>query len=271
MKRVLTAIVLGPLALAAVFLLPRVGFLVCLALLVGIATLEAVRIGRRLDASRAIAALPVTVLGAAWLLLARLDALPGAGLPDAERTWALTLLLTSGIGLWVLVAGGSVRQRAVSLGVLGFGTLYFALPIVAFDRLRADGPWPVVFLLAVVWATDAGAFYSGSLWGRRKLAPLLSPKKTWEGAVGGLALGILAGAVWSLGPGAGLSAGTLAAAALVSIVGQAGDLIESLYKRLAGVKDSGNLLPGHGGMLDRLDSLLLAAPALAAVVSWLEG
>src|SRR5262249_18467098 len=125
------------------------------------------------------------------------------------------------------------------------------------------GPWRVTLLLAIIMASDTLAYFVGHAWGRRSLAPVVSPSKTVEGAMGGLVGGVLGAlAVRSLGlPGLPV----LHAAALgvvVAALGIVGDLDESLLKRWAGVKDSGTLFPGHGGMLDRLDSLLFGAPVL---------
>ena len=133
----------------------------------------------------------------------------------------------------------------------------------------------MVFLLCVVWAGDIAALYVGRAWGKRKLAPTLSPNKTWEGAVGSVAGSLLVtGALFWLATFLAqwnfvkLSFADevwwywLVMAVLVNVAAQVGDLAESALKRSAGVKDSGTLLPGHGGMLDRIDALLLAAPVL---------
>ncbi|MEJ5358799.1 MAG: phosphatidate cytidylyltransferase [Desulfobacterales bacterium] len=143
------------------------------------------------------------------------------------------------------------------------GVSYLALPLALFIALRAapQGMVWVFLTCAVVFAGDSAAFYVGHLFGKRKLAPAISPGKTREGALGGLVASLLVG--WGGTviflpeiPGAG---GALLGG-LVGLAGQAGDLFESCWKRAAGVKDSGALLPGHGGILDRLDALLFAAP-----------
>jgi phosphatidate cytidylyltransferase len=123
--------------------------------------------------------------------------------------------------------------------------------------------WRIVLLLAIVMSSDTVAFFVGSALGRRKLAPGISPGKTVEGAVGGLVGGVLGAlAVWAAGlPGVPAWHAALLGFA-VAVLGMLGDLLESLLKRWAGVKDSGRLFPGHGGMLDRLDSLLFGAPVL---------
>jgi phosphatidate cytidylyltransferase len=149
-----------------------------------------------------------------------------------------------------------------------FGVAAIALPATAMCYLRAFSPRAVLFLLLLVWVCDSCAYYFGSRFGRNRLAPVVSPKKSWEGTLAGLAgatlFGAAAGTWWflpQLGPARGALAGALASSA-----GQIGDLVESLWKRGAGVKDSGTFLPGHGGFYDRIDSLLFAGPVMAAFV-----
>ena len=261
LARVLTAAIGAPLALLALFQLPRVGFVAVVVVLLLIAAAELARLGRALGAGRAMALLPALVLICALVLLGG-DPVRLAGLNAGSRSLLLALLVAAGAPLAALWAGGTMRERGLAANFLGFGALYLALPIAAFDQLRARDPWLVVLLLATVWLTDTGAFLCGTRWGKHKLAPLVSPNKSWEGFWGGLLLGLAAASVcswWRLGT---LEPSWLAAGFVVSVAGQLGDLLESMFKRAAGVKDSGNLLPGHGGMLDRLDSLILAAPVL---------
>jgi phosphatidate cytidylyltransferase len=145
-----------------------------------------------------------------------------------------------------------------------FGVLYISLFLSFLILLRnsADGPLWVLFLLWVVAWGDTGALYTGTLWGRHKLCPAVSPKKTIEGAVGGLAANLIFAWFFKIAFFNSMTGLTCTVFALcVGVLGQLGDLFESEFKRAAGVKDSSNLLPGHGGFLDRLDALLLAAPA----------
>ncbi len=152
------------------------------------------------------------------------------------------------------------------------GVTYLALPLGLFVVLRAS-PQGLIWVLltcAVVFAGDSTAFYVGNRLGKRKLAPAISPGKTVEGALGGLAASLLvgwAGAAFFL-PGISGLGGALFGV-LVGLAGQVGDLFESCWKRAAGVKDSGSLLPGHGGILDRLDALLFAAPVAFGLRLWL--
>ncbi len=154
----------------------------------------------------------------------------------------------------------SLRDGAMTL----FGVLYLGLTLgpLSMTRLLPQGEWLIFFLLLVTWASDTGAYYVGTVYGRHRLAPTISPKKTVEGLVGGLIGAIIvAYAVrwWFLPELSGLDC--LLLAMLLTITGLWGDLTESAMKRGVGIKDSGGILPGHGGMLDRLDSLLFAAPA----------
>lgn len=180
----------------------------------------------------------------------------------------------------VLTASGRLEAGAVALLIgaglvlpplrwrLAAGVLYAGVGTMALAWLRLDplAGWAnLVFLIAVVWASDIGAYLAGRLIGGPKLAPAISPGKTWSGAAGGLAAAMLAG--WAAGqavaPGAPIRAAVLAC--LLAAASQAGDLLESAIKRGFGVKDSGRLIPGHGGLMDRLDGFLVAAPVAAAL------
>jgi phosphatidate cytidylyltransferase len=146
-----------------------------------------------------------------------------------------------------------------------FGLIYcgLALASVPLVWIRPGGTSLVIFLLCIVWTGDVAALYVGRSFGRHKLAPRISPQKSWEGSAASLAGGLLiamALVVFFHYPGPLVR--WLALAAVLNLFAQVGDLVESAIKRGAGVKDSGGLLPGHGGILDRIDALLLAAPAL---------
>lgn len=163
----------------------------------------------------------------------------------------------------LLGLGGSDNQRGFLTGVSAlFGGLYLGGLFSFLVRLRGmpHGFWVTLYVFAVTWLTDAAAFFAGRALGRHPLLPRVSPGKTWEGAVAGLAVGVLVGAAAS--PLVGQDAGTgLWVGGLVSMAGQIGDLVESNLKRFVGAKDSGGILPGHGGVLDRFDSALFAMPA----------
>lgn len=160
-------------------------------------------------------------------------------------------------------------QAAPSRTVWRLGGLaYVLLPCTALAWLRAEpetGRVAIFWLLAVVWATDTGAYACGRTIGGPKLAPAISPKKTWAGLIGGMAFAAAAGAAaMSLAGSEAVTEFALAGAA-VGGLSQGGDLFESWVKRHFGVKDSSNLIPGHGGLLDRVDGLLAAALALALI------
>ena len=166
----------------------------------------------------------------------------------------------AGFALLLLAAGaGTLWWRGRRIAPV-LGVPYVGLTAVALVWLRGQGTagfGNVLFVLLVVWATDIAAYLVGRLIGGPRLAPAISPGKTWSGAVGGLAGALLIG--WAASPGSA----AILLAALLSVVAQAGDLMESGIKRRFGVKDSGTLIPGHGGLLDRLDGVLTAAPAAA--------
>jgi phosphatidate cytidylyltransferase len=152
--------------------------------------------------------------------------------------------------------------------------LYVGFPLgtVVSSRSLPAGESLVLFLAVVTWASDTGAYYAGTLWGKHLLLPSVSPKKTIEGLLGGLALAVSAAllAQWGFASQLSLS-DALILGVLVTGMGLLGDLFESVIKRRTGVKDSGGILPGHGGMLDRLDSLLFTAPTFYYYVAYVRG
>ena len=182
--------------------------------------------------------------------------------------WAVLAIAAGGLAT---LAPGSRPTRQSAL--YSSGVVYTTLALVALLWLRGlpeAGLGMVLWLLAVIWSTDIGAFFVGRAIGGPKLAPAISPGKTWAGAFGGTAAaGISGGAAGLVFVGASLSA-LVAASVIVSLVGQAGDLMISTLKRNAGVKDTGRIIPGHGGVLDRLDSLLPAAIVVAAAATLLQ-
>ena len=173
---------------------------------------------------------------------------------------------------------GITRPRDLSdaLGDVVFktaGMVYIALPLSYFMLLKKieSGEWWILFFLTVIWFTDSFAYVGGRAFGRHALSPVISPKKTVEGAVAGVAAG-MAGA-FAFNNLVSLDAPTdvvLILAAIISVVSMVGDLAESLLKRAAWVKDSGSIVPGHGGVLDRIDSMLFPAPALYYLLLWLK-
>jgi phosphatidate cytidylyltransferase len=204
---------------------------------------------------------------AGWLLVAGPLA---AAIIAASGFYGVGLAVALGVALMVLAAGYQLRHPSPLW--LAAGGLYLAAPAAALLWLRyepAAGPDLVIWLFLVVWAADSGAYAAGRLLGGPKLAPWISPGKTWAGLFGGLAAAgltaILAGLLFDL---EGLAAAGLAGI-LLALATAAGDLVESIAKRHFSVKDTGHLIPGHGGLLDRIDGLLIAAPTACGL--WIAG
>lgn len=172
-----------------------------------------------------------------------------------------------GLGL-ILLFGGLVAQVG-RMAWFGAAIVYCWTPVYALMWLRAvdGGLWLVAWLLLAIWGTDIGGYFVGRAVGGPRLAPRISPNKTWAGLLGGMALAALAGGLaadWFAFRAPALMA---FAAAGLAVVGQIGDIVESAVKRHFGVKDSSHLIPGHGGILDRVDGLVFAAPTVAAAVA----
>jgi phosphatidate cytidylyltransferase len=260
LQRFLAALVLIPPALAAVWFLPNEGFAAILAGIFLIAAWEWGGLMQLETRTRAAFLVMISVgLGGFYLLRAEKD--------------VLTLLLLVAFAWWCVAfvwilrypAGLAAAQpRRMAKAIVGLLVLLpsFVALVLIHARTSQGALW-FLSLLVLVWAADTGAYFAGRAFGRHKMAPRVSPGKTWEGALGGF---VLAGIVSALAgmlvfhiEGLELILFILVCLAVVafSIVG---DLTESMFKRHIGVKDSGNLIPGHGGVLDRLDSLFAAAP-----------
>lgn len=178
-------------------------------------------------------------------------------------SWALALLA----GAAALALGIACVQRA--FGWTALGIVYVAIPSIALIAFRQEGPEGlpiIVFVALIVWATDIAAYFGGRAIGGPKLWPLVSPKKTWSGAATGLAGAIAVALMFTAMAGTGNWLAALLLALLLSVGAQAGDLAESAFKRRFGVKDSGTIIPGHGGVLDRVDGLYVAL-ALAGLLA----
>lgn len=180
------------------------------------------------------------------------------------------------IPMLALLGGGEVAVKHQRLQVHLSGFLYLIIPLSLFPALR-DYPAPVdgkmwfLFALIVPWVCDSAAYFAGRAFGKHLFAPQISPKKTWEGAIAGLVVSVIAGGAFSYAAfGGDYLVFCLITAALASTAGQLGDLIESLFKRGAGVKDSGVLFPGHGGLLDRLDSLFYSVTVVYLALKYME-
>jgi phosphatidate cytidylyltransferase len=189
-------------------------------------------------------------------------------LPKLEDAFFLFLMGVAVLTLWTK---RPMVEALPAAGISSGGLLLIAFPLTFAVRLEAiprEGPAILLFVLVITWVGDTAAYFVGRAVGKRKLAPVLSPKKTWEGTFASIFGALLVAVVfsrWLVVPLLHL----LTMAALGNVAGQAGDLLESAYKRSAGVKDSGSLLPGHGGVLDRIDALILAIPVVWYYWIWI--
>ena len=294
MKRVLTAIVLIPLVLLAVFKAPLWLFALVIAVVAVLTIHEYLNIIR----ASGIEPLPGMTYAMVILVIAGVFISNDPHLLESFnwstwlfRCWTMLLLLSMAFGIPV-VFRRDLRMALPASATSAFGVLYIAAPLSLLIVMRHDAiqSFLVIFILLSSWAGDTAAYYVGKSMGRNKLAPIVSPNKTWEGSIASLVATILAALVlfhfhpqisswfsgaWSRGdaywafPGGSRQSPSLVSglhiffiAVITNIATQFGDLFESAIKRGAQVKDSGSLLPGHGGMLDRIDALLFAIPAV---------
>ena len=250
--RVLTALVALPALLALVLFVPAAIFSAFIGLITAWGLYE---VGAMCEVTTAGAAAVVAATGCGSALMVWLA---------PERFWFLAALVFIGmLTLITVVATGEEELTPASHGtaLTILGALYVGafFPYFALLRNRSDGIPTIILVLLLVMASDTGAYFAGSLIGRTRLAPRVSPKKTLEGAVGGLLLSVVAGLIlhqplvsrWSVHEVVGVSAA-------VAILAQVGDLAGSAFKRCAGVKDSGWIFPGHGGLIDRTCSMVFA-------------
>jgi phosphatidate cytidylyltransferase len=256
-RRLATAAVVLPLLLGVIVFAPPLATvgLVAAVGLVGLFEFYALLAARQIAPYRAVGVLLAVAIGVevAW------PHLIGGVLWPAAALLVASALLGRGreIGDRVQAAGGTL------LGALYLGALGGAIAGLRLAAPLEKGAWRIILLLAVIMAADTFAYFVGQVVGRHKLAPSVSPGKTWEGFAGGLGGGILGALAVRAALLPELPLGHAAALGLVvAALGTAGDLVESVLKRWAGVKDSGTIFPGHGGALDRLDSLLFGAPVL---------
>jgi phosphatidate cytidylyltransferase len=243
--------------------------------------------------------LPLPFAAAVFGLVAAVAAWEWAGLMRADAAarvlyavlvaafcWQVYVMGSSGFLLfwvaasvfWLGIAGLWLRRRWAMGGNdfvgYGVGVLLIVATWAAMVALREQGPWVLLSVMALAWVSDIAAYFTGRAWGRHKLAPNISPGKTWEGVGGALAgVAVYGGTVavvtgWLASSSAiGWLAG-VAGLLVLTVLGIVGDLFESLLKRQAGIKDSSGILPGHGGVLDRIDSLMAVLPLAALLLQW---
>ena len=262
-KRALTTVIGVPLFVWAVVAAPRWVFALLVVAASGLAAWELLRMFER--AGRPGYSWPAVVGTAAVTASFATPGFPGLG--------AVVFTLVVAVTLSVPVWGDSVPAvEPVATTMFAIVYVGWLLGHALLLRMLADGAHLVLLLVGTTWAGESAAYVVGSVLGRRPLAPVISPRKTVEGAVGQLAASIGTAAVlgaWFL-PQWSMST-VIVAGALLGIAGQVGDLVESAIKRSLGAKDTGGLIPGHGGVLDRVDGLLFNAPALFYYASWVGG
>jgi phosphatidate cytidylyltransferase len=265
-QRVITALILAPLAIAAVLLMPTDYLALLLALMVAVGAREwAVLSGIGSLSGQLLYSLAMllTLLGIRYFL------------PDTAYLWLVGLSVA-----WWLVAlfrlsrfqGGKAAVEGLEplRAVEGFAVLLPAwLSLVLLHQRAEDGPQLLLFLMILIWSADVGAYFAGHRWGHKKLAPQVSPGKTREGVYGAMGSALLCGLflVWWRETQWDQAPLIVLLCLITMFFSVVGDLFESLLKRRRGLKDSATLLPGHGGMLDRIDSLTAAAPVFVLGLS----
>lgn len=262
-QRIITALILLPIALCGFFLLEGFGFALFIGLVVTLGAWEWARLAGFVEQPIRIAYAVVVAL-----MLFVMYIVPGLA------PWVLgASVLWWGVATWlVLTYPRSSQHWASAACKLTIGLLILLPAWQGLVQIKQQplGNWLIMAVMVLVWGADIGAYFSGRAFGKRKLAPQVSPGKSWEGVYGGLAASLVITAIvgivrdWSF---AQLLIGLICAAVIV-FISVVGDLTESMFKRQSGIKDSSNLLPGHGGVLDRIDSLTAAIPVFA-VLLWM--
>ncbi|KJH83047.1 MULTISPECIES: phosphatidate cytidylyltransferase [Pseudomonadaceae] len=264
-QRIMTAAVLLPIALIGFFLLEGLAFALFIGVVVVLGGWEWARLAGFAGQLARIGYAAVVAL--LLILLYRMS---------VAAAWLLPLSVLWWLAATALVLGypGSQRYWGGRVGSLVIGLLILLPAWQALVQLKQwpQGNWLIVAVMVLVWAADIGAYFSGKALGRRKLAPQVSPGKSWEGLVGGLITSLLITLAVGLYRGWSPRELVLAllGAAVVVVISVVGDLTESMFKRSSGIKDSSQLLPGHGGVMDRIDSLTAAVPVFT-VLLWLAG
>ncbi len=268
-QRIITALFLLPLVVGGILLLPVELFSIFWAAIMSVAAYEWLKLSN-------VKSTPLLWLG--LLILNTIFALiwfyPVSGLPFEWLiliVWLCVIVSFTGDPVARLQKCSATMYSVIALMI---GLLVIIPTWLAMVLLHEHNPWMVLYVFGIVWIADTGAYFSGKLFGKRKLAPAISPGKSWEGVWGGLLAVVIYSVVivlfwleqveqpWLF----------ILISAMAAIASVAGDLLESIYKRASGVKDSGKILPGHGGAMDRLDSITAAAPVFTAgyyLAGWL--
>lgn len=275
--RVLTAVILIPLVLAALFGLDTLSWGLLTLVIVGIGASEWARLAAFRAPGSMLFVIATLAIGLGLLFLPASGFTTGSGWPES----VVLCICGAATLFWLLIVPPwlYLGWRVTSGGALcAVGWLVLIATWIAIVQIQARSPGMLLALMAIVWIADTAAYFSGRYFGRHKLAPAISPGKTWEGVYGALfAVGAYALALLPLATRSGyaqtLTAGVIVAwvalVLLLAAMSVTGDLFESLLKRQRGVKDSGHVLPGHGGVLDRIDALTAAMPPAALVAYYL--
>lgn len=274
--RIITALILIPIVIAALFLLPPVGFAIVTLVVCMLAAWEWGQLAGLATRSQRI----WLAILCGFLLAAMMLSIPAyhqsVYLPQVSGSlwaalawWCLALVLVvaypASAAFW-----RHSRVLRVLFGVLTIVPFFWgmvALRQYGYVENPHTGAWWLLYVMLLVWGADSGAYLFGKLFGKHKLAPKVSPGKTWEGFIGGLVTSALI--AWLFGRYAPLSvqpATLLICSVIAALASVLGDLTESMFKREAGIKDSGHMIPGHGGILDRIDSLTAAVPVFACLM-----
>lgn len=262
LTRLLTALILLPLVVGGILFLPTIAVAAVAAAVLLIGAWEWGLLLRFSGVAARLAYAAAVAIALACAFWSAGDARLVAGLFAAAVLWWLAAVIW--IGAFPRYWEATLGHRWVA-ALLGMLILTAALLALIRVHSREQGAVLLLLLFVLIWVADTGAYFAGRIRGRHKLARRVSPGKTWEGAMGGIVLATAAaaaGGYWLGYTGAAL-AGWFVLGAAVATISIVGDLTISMFKRSAGVKDSGNIFPGHGGVLDRLDSLLAAAPVYA--------
>ena len=261
--RIITGLIAMILIMVAVFALPSVGFFAVVLVILWVASAEFIEILRPHVPSAPLKPLLVLMPISAVALSAAFEPETFGFQSEAPfGFWILSSFAFVGMtsSLLILFSKSELKDALPAIGILVFGIPYFAVAAVCMHQLHRIHPWIAFILILLVAGSDTGAYFVGSWIGRRRIAPRISPKKSWEGSIGGLILSLIVIAVWCRWAFDTIDPRWVLLAAVTVILSQLGDLLESLAKRGTGVKDSSQILPGHGGFYDRVDAMMLAAP-----------